>query len=746
MSEPAGGVPPQADAAAMGDAEGPEKIEGTVERILFCNEETGYAVVGLRLPEGRREATLVGNLATLQPQEYLRVTGEWVVDRKYGRQFRVATFQPVLPTAADAMEKFLASGLIRGIGKTYAKRLVAKFGADVFDVIENHPERLLRAEGIGPKRMELIRQSWQEHRALREIIMFVQQYGIPQGFAHRIYRQYGAEAIAQIRRNPYQLALDIKGIGFKSADMIAQKIGIPLESVERCKAGVFYIMQELAGDGHMFFPADPLIQQAEQTLGVEQGLVVEAVNALKAEGHLALDVLSDGTRAVYLASLHRHEVGVAASLRVLLSTGKLLPKIDPIAEIAKFEQTHLLTLAPNQREAVAQALRGGVLVITGGPGTGKTTIIKAVLVILQSFGVNTLLAAPTGRAAKRMNELTGMPASTIHRLLQFSPQENKWLRNPQNPLRTDYVIIDEASMIDVPLAHALLRAVPSTTSLVFVGDVDQLPSVGPGSYLRDLIDSGVVPMVRLREIFRQAQESHIIMNAHRVNSGNIPVIPQASGDARPDFVMVERDDPAGAVETIKELIQSRIPRQFGMDPRADIQVITPMHRGLLGAQNLNRELQALLNAKGASIERGSTIFRTGDKVMQTANDYDKDVFNGDIGFIMSVNAEEYTLRVSFDGRPVHYEAADLDNLELAYAITVHKSQGSEYRAVVMPVHTTHFVMLQRNLLYTAITRGRGLVVLVGQKRAMAMAVENYTSTSRHSGLARRLAAGTTART
>lgn len=725
------------------DPEGgkPEGLEGTVERILFSNDETGYAVVGLR-PQGTRdEVTIIGNLATVQPQEFLHVEGGWVTDKKYGRQFRVERFTPVQPTATEAMERYLASGLIRGIGKRYAKKLVQKFGADIFDVIENHPEKLSKAEGIGPKRVEQIRASWTEHRALRDIMMFVQQYGIPQGFAHRIYRQYGVHSIEKIRRNPYQLALDIKGIGFKSADMMAQKIGIPVESVDRCKSGIFFMLQELAGEGHMFFPADPLIQRASEALGVEPDLIVTAINALKEDGHVVLDLLPDQTRAVYLASLHRHEVGVATGLLHLMKSGKLLPKIEPLKEIAHFETTHGFSLASHQKQAVAQALGGGVLVITGGPGTGKTTIIKAILRILQKFGVSTLLAAPTGRAAKRMNELTDMPAATIHRLLQFSPQENKWLRNPQNPLKTDFIIVDEASMIDVQLAHALVRALQSTTSLVLVGDIDQLPSVGAGSFLRDLLQSQVVPQVRLHEIFRQAQASHIVMNAHRINAGDVPIIPPIKDGEVSDFMLVEREDPASAVDAIKKLVQVQIPSKFGFDARADIQVITPMHRGLLGAQNMNRELQNLLNPRGRGIERSGIAFRPGDKVMQTSNDYDKDVFNGDIGFISSVNQDDHTLRVNFDGRLVFYESSDLDDLELAYAITVHKSQGSEYRAVVMPVHTTHFVMLQRNLLYTAVTRGRGLVVLVGQKRAMAMAVDNFTSTDRNTGLAQRLAAG-----
>ncbi len=723
--------------SSEGAAPGREILEGVVERILYTNPDNAYTVAALRPSGTRLEVTIVGNLGSLRMQETVRAEGEWVVDRKYGRQFRVESFTTVLPSTTAGIEKYLASGLIRGIGGHYAKKLVAKFGAEIFEVIENHPERLREVPGIGGKRLDQIRRGWDEHRALRGILMFLQQHNIPQGFAARIYRQYGDRALEQIRRNPYQLALEIRGIGFKSADAIAQKIGIPVESIERCKAGVYFLLQELAGEGHCYFAADPLIERATAALAVEQRLIVEGINALKSEGHIVLEILPDGTRAVYLRQLHHHESTVAASVTHLLTTGKLLPKIDPVREMETFEAQSHFRLAENQRAAVAGALKGGMLVITGGPGTGKTTIIKAVLKILARFGVASLLAAPTGRAAKRMHELTGITASTIHRLLQYSPQEGKFLRNPQNPLRADFVILDESSMIDIGLANSLLRAVSPTTSVLFVGDTDQLPSVGPGNFLMDLINSGVVPVVRLNEIFRQARQSHIVTNAHRINAGNMPAM-GAANDPAADFIFIEAETPPAVLEAVKDAVGKRIPRDHNLDPRADIQVITPMHRGPIGAQNLNRELQAMLNPARGGHDRAGVSFKPGDKVMQTANNYEKDVFNGDIGFISSMDEDEQFLRVNFDGRLVTYEFSELDELELAYAITVHKSQGSEYKAVVMPVHTTHFVMLQRNLLYTAITRGRKLVVLVGQKRAVAMAVDNFNSTPRNSALDQRL--------
>lgn len=714
-------------------------LQGTVERILFTNPETQYTVASL-LPEGHRaEVTIVGNLAGLQQHEVLRVEGQYINDKRYGRQFKVERYTPIVPATAAAIEKFLGCGLIKGIGKVYAKKLVAHFGSEIFDIVEQDPNRLRDIPGIGIKRVEMISRGWMEHQAIRKILMFLQQYEIPQGFAARIYRQYGDKAIEQIQKNPYQLALDVRGIGFKSADLIAEKIGIPRDSIERCKAGVYFLLQELASEGHCFYPADPLIEKSVEALQVSQERIVSALNALKKEDHIVLEILPDGTRAIYLTRLHAHEMGSAELIARLLNTGKLLPKICADADIAQFEQQHSFKLAENQRTAVKYALSGGVLVITGGPGTGKTTIIRSFLRILNQYGVTTLLAAPTGRAAKRMHELTHADASTIHRLLQFSPQEGKYLRNPQNPLKADVIIIDESSMVDIALAHALLRAIPATSSLILVGDVDQLPSVGPGNFLHDVIASGVVPVVKLNEIFRQAQQSMIITNAHRVNQGITPVLSRPEEAMRSDFYFVEAEDPEEALKGIKELVQQRIPAKFGFKPPMDIQVLAPMHRGVVGAQNLNRELQQLLNPGASGIERSGSTFRVGDKVMQMTNDYDKDVFNGDIGTILSVDREDHLLRVNFDGHIVAYDFNELDEIELAYAISIHKSQGSEYKAVVVPVHTTHFIMLQRNLLYTAITRGKKLVCLVGQKKAIDMAVKNYRQSPRHSALDQKLA-------
>jgi exodeoxyribonuclease V alpha subunit len=717
-----------------------EALEGIVLRIVYTNPDNFYTVALLQPRGALHEVTIVGNLINIRPADTLRLTGRWVSDRKYGRQFAVETCETILPETEKAIEAYLASGLIRGIGPTYAKRLVNHFGVQIFDIIEKTPERLREVDGIGPKRLALIRSGWEEQRVLRDIMMFLQRHAIPQHFAARIYRRYGEKALEQITQNPYQLALDVRGIGFKSADLIAQKLGVPTESLDRAQAGVFFLLQELAADGHTFYPADPLIEKAVEVLGVPVALIVDAINNLKQEQHVVLEVLPDGTRAVYLRYLHSHETAVAAQLSRLACTGKLLPAIDTGAEIAAFEQQFHFQLAPQQRDAITAALRGGVLVITGGPGTGKTTIIKAILRILQKFGVTVLCAAPTGRAAKRMQELTHVPASTIHRLLQFSPQEGRYQRNARNPLRGDFVVVDESSMIDIALADALLRAVPATASVVFVGDCDQLPSVGPGNFLRDLLTSDRIHTVRLTEVFRQAQQSLIVMNAHRINSGESPILAAPDESRRQDFLFVEAEDPGLALDRIRELVSDILPSRFGFDPVADIQVITPMHRGVIGAQNLNRELQALLNPRGTGVERGAVILRTGDKVMQVENNYDKEVYNGDVGIIASINREDQHLKVNFDGRLVSYDFRELEDLELAYAVTVHKAQGSEYRAVVMPVHTTHYIMLHRNLLYTGITRARRLVCLVGQKRAIHMAIHSVSATPRHSALGQRLRA------
>lgn len=713
-----------------------DELIGTVNRVIYSNPDTGYTVAAL-LPKGsRQEITIVGYYLNVHPNEEIRCRGEYIEDKRYGRQFKVHWYESILPTSLDAIERYFASGVIRGIGKKYAKLLVQHFGKDIFDVIEHSPERLGEVPGIGPKRIEEIIKSWHSQRALREIMLFLQEHEIPQSLAPKIYAQYGTDAITQLRRNPYQLAMDIRGIGFKRADGVAKKLGIPPDSIERVKAGCYYLLSELAEEGHTYFPAEPFVQRAAQTLEVPEELVVQALNALKAERYVVLERLPDGVGGIYLRALHQHEAGVAQQLATIASTPKLIPKIPLEDELKAFEAAHHFELAANQKLAIACVVRGGAAVITGGPGTGKTTIVRTFLRILEKYGLRVVLAAPTGRAAKRMQELTHHSASTIHRLLQYSPRDGRFLRNRQNPIRADFIVVDEASMVDISLAYHFLQAVRPTASIVFVGDADQLPSVGPGNFLRDLITSQRLPVVRLREIFRQAQHSLIIQNAHRINNGQMPFVNSENDSS--DFQFYRAETQEEALSIIKELVARKIPAARGFHPKSDIQVLVPMHRGLIGAQNLNRELQALLNPQGSAIERGGALFRVGDKVMQVANDYEKNVFNGDIGFILAIDREERLLKVQFDQRIVVYDFSELDQLELAYAVTVHKAQGSEYPAVIVPLHFSHSIMLHRNLIYTAVTRGKRLVCLVGQWGALRMAVQNVRETPRFSALHLRL--------
>ncbi|MGC8841758.1 MAG: SF1B family DNA helicase RecD2 [Candidatus Sumerlaeaceae bacterium] len=718
------------------NAESLVELTGTVDRVIYTNPENGYTVAAL-IPKGsRKEVTIVGYYLNVHPNEEVRCRGEYIEDKRYGRQFKVHWYESILPTSLEAIERYLASGVIKGIGEKYAKLLLAHFGKDIFDVLEHSPKQLAEVPGIGPKRIEKIINSWNSQRVLRDVMLFLQQHEISQSLAPKIYAQYGPDAINQLRRNPYQLAMDIRGVGFKRADAMAKKLGIPPNSLERVKAGCYYLLAEMAEDGHTYFPADSFVLRAAQTLEVAEDLVVQALNALKAERYVVLERLPDGVGAVYLRPLYQHEVGVAQQLAAIASTAKLLPKIPLEEELKAFEEAHQFELAPNQRAAIAMVARGGVCVITGGPGTGKTTIVRTLLKILEKYGLRVVLAAPTGRAAKRMQELTHHTASTIHRLLQYSPRDGRFLRNRQNPIRADFVVVDETSMLDISLAHHFLQAFRPTSSLVFVGDVDQLPSVGPGNFLRDLIASDCVPVVRLREIFRQARHSSIIRNAHRINEGEMPVV--NLNDEAGEFQFYRAETQEEALELIKELVGTKLPQTRGFDPKSDIQVLVPMHRGLIGAQNLNRELQMLLNPHGATLERGGTLFRVGDKVMQVANDYEKNVFNGDIGMIVGIDRDERLIKVQFDQRIVVYEFSELEELELAYAVTVHKAQGSEYPAIVIPLHFTHSVMLHRNLLYTAVTRGRRLVCLVGQWGALRMAVQNIRETPRFSALHLRL--------
>jgi exodeoxyribonuclease V alpha subunit len=692
--------------------------------------------VVVALAESGREVVAVGNFAGVQPGESLRLAGKWTIHPRFGEQFQVVSFSTVAPATLTGIERYLGSGLVKGIGRELAGRLVKKFGLKTLAVIDETPRRLREVEGIGPARSRQITEAWAAQRAIRDVMVFLQSYGVSTGLAARIWKLYGDRASEAIRENPYRLAAEVDGVGFKTADGIAKNLGIPPDSPHRAEAGVRFVLGQAAAQGHVMAPVQSLIDQTAALLSIEPSVCGKAVETLAARGGLILEQTASG-RFAGLPSLVRAEEGAARLLSRLASTQGGSSPTDASSEIAKWESRRAITLSALQREAVARGLREKVLVITGGPGTGKTTLITCLIDILEASGRTVALSAPTGRAAKRMAEATGREARTIHRLLEWSPHSRGFLRCGANPIRCDTLVVDETSMIDVTLFNDLLAAIPPGAELILVGDSDQLPSVGPGNVLADVISSARVPVIRLTEIFRQAGASLIVVNAHRINEGRMP---QTSPSEAGDFFIIEREEPEKILETIRELVTKRIPQHFHLEPLQDIQVLTPMQKGLLGVANMNSELQALLNPRGPSLSRGSASLRVGDRVMQLRNNYDLGVFNGDIGWIASVSQENRTLGVRFDERTVAYEWEDLDELSLAYACSIHKSQGSEFPAVIVALHTQHFILLKRNLLYTAVTRARKLAVLVGSRKALAIAVKNAGAEKRCTRLAERLAA------
>lgn len=709
-----------------------EVLAGLVERVTYQNAENGFCVVRIKARGHRELVTLVGHAAAISAGEWVTATGDWVNDRTHGQQFKARFLKTSPPTSVEGIEKYLASGMIRGIGPIYAKKLLHAFGDKVFDIIETEPERLREVDGIGPVRAGRITAAWAEQKVVREIMVFLHGHGVGTTRAVRIYKTYGSDAVQVMSENPYRLARDIRGIGFKTADAIAAKLGVEKTAMARVRAGISYALTEAINEGHCGLPTDDLVPLAEKLLEVPQELIRTALDLELVEGTVVADMVGDAP-CVFLPGLHRAERGIAERLQQLGSVELPWSSIDPDKAIPWVEQRTGLVLAESQRSAVALALASKVLVITGGPGVGKTTLVDTVLRILSAKGARLLLCAPTGRAAKRMNEATGFEAKTIHRLLEVDPSTGRFRRDGDNPLDCDLLVVDETSMVDVLLMHALLKAMPNTAALLVVGDVDQLPSVGPGQVLADIIASDVVPVVRLTEVFRQATKSQIIVSAHRVNEGIIPDLRKPESES--DFYFIEADNPEAVVSRILELIKTRIPRRFGLDPLRDIQVLCPMNRGGVGARSLNIELQAALNPAGErTVERFGWVFAPGDKIMQIENDYDKEVYNGDIGYVVDVVPDDGELTASFDGRSVVYDFGELDTLVPAYAVTIHKSQGSEYPAVIIPLLTQHYAMLQRNLLYTGITRGKRLVVLVGQKKAVAIAVRNASERRRWSKL------------
>jgi exodeoxyribonuclease V alpha subunit len=714
-------------------------LEGVLERIVFFNEENSFTVARLQVPGRHDLVTIVGLLPLPTPGETLRLRGQWVVDTKFGEQFRVESCLSVLPATIVGIKKYLGSGLVKGIGPIMARRIVDRFGLETFDIIEDSPERLQEADGIGPIRTELITKAWQEQKEIREVMVFLQGHEVSPAYAVKIFKAYGDKAIYVVKENPYRLALDISGIGFKTADTIARSMGIDPNSQIRAEAGIVHVLSETVDEGHVYYPYEELKEKAATLLEVDKAILDTALATLAEQNRVLIEE-SPESRAVYLTPLRVAEANVAKRLKTLIESPKQLLQIDIEKAIEWVQGANHMELAETQKQALRKAIGGKVLVLTGGPGTGKTTLVNSLVRILERKGQRIVLASPTGRAAKRLSEVTGREAKTIHRLLEYSPTEGGFKRNEDNPLDAEMVVIDEASMVDILLMNHLLKAIPPTAILLLVGDVDQLPSVGPGNVLKDIIASGCVETVILTEIFRQAQKSLIIVNAHRINRGEFPELKPRQG-RRADFYYVERNTPEEVLAVIKELCVKRLPSAFHLSPLDDIQVMTPMHRGTVGVANLNAELQALLNPEGKVIARGGRLFRTNDKVMQIRNNYEKEVFNGDIGSIVGINLEEQKVLVKFEDRVVVYEWSDLDELVLAYAISIHKSQGSEYPAVIVPLLSQHYIMLQRNLLYTAITRAKRLVVLVGSKRAVAIAVKNNKVQHRYTNLAVRLSPG-----
>lgn len=708
-----------------------EHLRCVVERITYQNEENGWTVLKCAAKSYSGLVTVVGAMPETHVGAVLSLDGTWKVDAKYGRQFCVEKFEETLPATVYGMEKYLGSGLIKGVGPKFAKRIVNQFGKDTLDIIEEHPERLNEVEGIGRVRAERIRKSWEEQREIKNIMLFLQSHGVSTSHATKIYKTYGADSIRIVQDNPYRLADDIWGIGFKTADMIAEKLGIGKDRFVRLRSGILYTMNRLSESGHCYAGREQLIAAAEQLLTAGEPEITMTLDEMLRSGDLICE--NGETEAIYLPPFYHAECGLAKRISRLLSADRKVP-IDPDAVLSRTFSRARFPYDEIQRGAIRTAISSKILILTGGPGTGKTTTTTGILDAYRCAGCRILLAAPTGRAAKRMAETTGMEAKTIHRLLEYKPSEG-YQRREDNPLEGDVLILDECSMIDLLLMYNLVKAVPDHMTLILVGDTDQLPSVGAGNVLKDLIASDRIPVVRLTRIFRQAQGSRIVTNAHRINRGE-PI--DLSGGPDSDFFFATRSGNEAIVETLVTFCTKNLPTYYHADPLTDIQVLTPMQRGVCGAENLNQQLQEAMNPSRIFLRRGGTEYRLHDKVMQIRNDYDKEVFNGDIGMVVRVDTEERELTVNFDGREIVYDVTELDELVLAYAVTIHKSQGSEYPIVVMPLTMSHYVMLQRNLLYTGVTRAKRILVMIGERRAVSCAIANETTSVRNTRLAERL--------
>ncbi|HEY5586603.1 MAG TPA: ATP-dependent RecD-like DNA helicase [Ruminiclostridium sp.] len=710
-----------------------EYLSGIVERITYTNEENGFSVIKIKSKGFGDLVTVVGNLATVNVGATIKLKGDWKHDSKFGKQFSVVDYRETVPATIAGIEKYLGSGLIKGVGPVYARRIVAHFKEDTLRIIEEEADYLIKVEGIGQKRVDMIKKAWQEQKEIKNVMLFMQSNGVSTAYAVKIFKTYGNESINLVKTNPYRLADDIWGIGFKTADKIAQQLGFDKQSFERCRSGIVYVLNELSNDGHCFVTREVLLETTEKMLELEKTLIDPTIDRMTEEKI----IISDEGNAIYLPAFYFSEVGVAKRIKEILKTESSYKSTNADNIIESIQVEEKIQYDEIQIAAIKSATNSKFMVLTGGPGTGKTTTTLAIIKIFQKLNAKVLLAAPTGRAAKRMSETTGMEAKTIHRLLEYKPPEG-YKKTAESPLECDVLIIDETSMVDIILMYNLLKAVSNDTVVVLVGDVDQLPSVGAGNTLKDIINSEIVNVVKLTRIFRQAQGSAIITSAHRINKGEMPNL---KGGSKSDFFFIEEEDPLKVVETIKELCSKRLPNYYKIDPVTDIQVLCPMQRGETGAFNLNKVLQETLNPNDVSVKYGGTVFRLKDKVMQIKNNYDKNVFNGDIGSITSIDTEDKTCVINFDSVDVEYDATELDEVVLAYATTIHKSQGSEYKIVIAPFTMQHYMMLQRNLLYTCVTRAKKILVLVGSKKAIGIAVSNSKTQKRNTMLVSRLKNG-----